>query len=97
MQDLKKQASDVAKEASKKGSKYTDSTQKDAMKKLQTSQSYASKQLEALKKEADSQYKNAQVFRSFTMSNQVSLGICIAYLCCPFRRDPEIRIQDLRH
>lgn len=60
-QDLKKQASDVASQTSKKGQKYSDSTQKEALKKLQNSQSYASKQLDALKKEADAQYQNAQV------------------------------------
>lgn len=61
MQDLKKQAADAATETSKKGKKYSDSTQKETLKKLQSSQGYASKQLEALKKEADAQYKSAQV------------------------------------
>lgn len=61
MQDLKKQASDVANQATKKGQKYSDSTQKEALKKLQSSQGYASQQLEAAKKEADAQYKSAQV------------------------------------
>ena len=63
MQDLKKQAADAAAETSKKGKKYSNSTQKETMKKLQSSQSYASKQLEVLKKEADAQYKSAQVDR----------------------------------
>ena len=61
VQDLKKQAADAATETSKKGKKYSDSTQKETLKKLQSSQGYASKQLETLKKEADAQYKTAQV------------------------------------
>lgn len=65
-QDLKNQAAAAAKQSSKKGAKVSDATQKETLKGLQTARTTARSYLDSAKKEANTQYQNAQVACSGT-------------------------------
>lgn len=61
VQDLKNEAASYAKQSSESTKAYSQQAQKEALNKLSSSQSLASKKLQSLKKEADAKYKDALV------------------------------------
>lgn len=59
-QEFQKSASDLSSQTYDKATKSSKATQDDATKKLKSTQSTAAKQLEALRKEAEAKYLEAQ-------------------------------------